>query len=168
MRQLSHDIERYDEHLCLKIPLMLWLTLVFLSRHLLLLGITFLPTTGEEIKVLRELIQPQYLIADLMALPVVIAAIRRRPQAPRWMRRVWRHGRGLLLLATLSDLLMLILSIGLSLGPGHLVQALSQRLNEATLASLIISSSVLLYLATGQLVRDVFRDWPALDVDPGR
>lgn len=166
MRQLSHDIDRYDEHLCLKIPITLWLTLVFLTRHLWLLGITFLPTSGEEIKVLRELIQPQYLIADLIALPVGIAAIRRRPQAPRWMRGLWRRGRGLLVIASLSDLLLLILSLGLNLGPGHPLQALSQRLNEATLASLILGISVLLYLATGALVRDVFRDWPAGDPDP--
>jgi len=40
--------------------------------------ITFLPTTGAEITALRDLIRPEYLIADLLALPVALVAARRR------------------------------------------------------------------------------------------
>jgi len=43
--------------------------------------ITFLPTTGAEITALRDLIRPEYLIADLLALPVALVAARRRLQA---------------------------------------------------------------------------------------
>ncbi|MGB5832050.1 MAG: DUF2919 family protein, partial [Thiohalocapsa sp.] len=82
MKRLRHHPERYDEHLALKVPVTLWLILAFLVRHLILLAITFMPTTGQEIIVLRDLIQPEYLVADALALPVLLVAARRRPEAP--------------------------------------------------------------------------------------
>lgn len=146
--------QHYDDHLALKVPALMWLTLAFLVRHLLLLGITFMPTTGDEITVLRELIRPEYLIADLIALPLLVVALRRRPQAPDWMRKLWSAGRSLL---TLSALVYLAL-----LG-GTLLQSerrFMETVNEATLISILLSMAVLLYLWRSMLVRDLFRDWP--------
>jgi hypothetical protein len=152
---LPHDPSRYDEHLALKVPLTLWLVLAFLLRHLLLLGITFLPTTGEEIKALRDLIRPAYLAADLLALPVAVIAARRRPRAPAWMRRLWPLGRALL---TASALLYLtLLGWQLTTGGKPLVVAL----NEAVLVSALLNIAIVAYLWRSALVRDLFRDFPA-------
>jgi hypothetical protein len=147
--------QHYDEHLALKVPALMWLTLAFLVRHLLLLGITFMPTTGDEITVLRELIRPEYLIADLIALPVLVVALRRRPQAPGWMRKLWSAGRSLL---TLSALVYLALLGGTLLNSER---RLMETLNEATLISILLSVAALLYLWRSVLVRDLFRDFPA-------
>jgi len=146
--------EHYNDDLVLKVPVPLWLVLVFLVRHLLLLGITFLPTTGEEIRVLRELVRPEYLIADLIALPVLLIAIRRRPQAPDWMRRLWPTGPWLLSLSVLTHLILLgraLAAVG---------QPLERSLNEATLIVVLLDLAVLAYLWRSRLLRDLFRMFP--------
>jgi len=157
---MHYATSRYDEYLTLKVPPTLWLVLVFLLRHLLLLGITFMPTTGEEIRVLRDLIQPEYLIADLIALPLGVAAARRRPQAPDWMRSVWRAGR-LLLSASAAVYLALLTA--------HLVrsgQPLIAAVDEAVLISALLNLAVIAYLWRSPLLRDVFSEFPAAPVAP--
>ncbi len=150
----NHDPDCYDANLNLKVPFALWLVLAFLVRHMLLLGITFMPTTGSEIKVLRELIQPLYLLADLIALPVVVVALTRRPESPQWMRRLWPWGRVLLSVSVL-------VYVGL-LGWRLLTAArpLIAVLDEPTLVSLLLSLMVLVYLWGSPLVRDLFREFP--------
>lgn len=154
MRQLKYAPERYDEHLCLKVPVTLWLALLFLVRHLLLLGITFLPTTGEEIKVLRELVRPEYLISDVFTLPVLAAAVRRRPQAPQWMRSVWPASRVLLTLS--AGLYPLLLTTTALLSPRPLTHAV----NEASLISAFLSLAIIAYLWRSPITKDLFRQWP--------
>jgi hypothetical protein len=159
--------EHYNDDLVLKVPVPLWLVLVFLVRHLLLLGITFLPTTGEEIRVLRELVRPEYLIADLIALPVLLIAIRRRPQAPDWMRRLWPMGRWLLALSVLTHLVLLGRALAV------FGQPLERSLNEATLIVVLLDLAVLGYLWRSRLLRDLFRTFPesqhrGTDADHGR
>jgi hypothetical protein len=154
LNMLPHHPNRYDETLTLKVPGTLWLTLAFLLRHLLLLGITFLPTTGEEITVLRDLIRPEFLAADLLALPVAIVAARRRPQAANWMRRLWPFGR---LLLTLSALLYLVLmGAGIATSGAPLVRSLT----EGMMISALLNLAVIAYLWRSRLVGDLFREFP--------
>jgi hypothetical protein len=148
------DPDRYDADLNLKVPAMLWLVIAFQLRHLLLLGITFLPTTGTEINVLRELIRPIYLLADLTALPVAVVALRRRAQSPMWMRRLWPAGRALLMASVVLYLGLLGLQL---LGASRPLIAV---LDEATLVSLLLSLAALGYLWRSALVRDLFREFP--------
>jgi hypothetical protein len=152
---LRYDPSRYDEGFNLKVPLTLWLAIAFLLRHLLLLGITFLPTTGEEITVLRDLIKPEFLAADLIALPIAVVAARRRPTAANWMRRVWPLGRVLLSTSALLYLTLLISSLISSGAP------LVRTVNEGVLISALINVALLLYLWRSPLVRDLFREFPA-------
>jgi hypothetical protein len=151
---LPHDPSHYDEHLTLKVPVTLWLVLAFLLRHLLLLGITFLPTTGEEITALRDLVRPAYLTADLLALPVAIVAARRRPQAPDWMRRLWPLGRALLIASAV--LYLALLGERLATGSEPLITAI----DEAVLISTLLNIAVIAYLWRSALVRELFRDFP--------
>lgn len=151
---MHYDPSRYDEHLTLKVPFTLWLVLAFLLRHLLLLGITFLPTTGEEITLLRNLIQPAYLACDLLALPVAIVAARRRPEAANWMRRLWPWGRGLLIASAVLYLVLLAGRIGLSGEP------LITAVDEAVLISGLLNLAVIAYLWRSRLAQDLFREFP--------
>lgn len=152
--QLRHDPSHYDEHLTLKVPLALWLVLGFLLRHILLLGITFMPTTGEEITALRDLIRPAYLAADLLALPVAVVAARRRPRAPDWMRRLWPHGRALLTASALLYLALLSMDVITS------GRALIKAVDEAVLISALLNLAVIAYLWRSVLARDVFGEFP--------
>jgi len=151
---MYHAPDRYDEHLTLKVPPMLWLTLVFLVRHLLLLGITFMPTTGQEITVLRDLVRPEYLIADLIALPMLVVAVRRRPEAPDWMRRLWPAGRALLSLSALVYLVLLARTLVTSGRP------LTNAVDDSVLISALLNLAVVAYVARSPLVRDLFREFP--------
>jgi hypothetical protein len=150
-RYASH---RYDDDLLLKVPILLWLTLIFLVRHLLLLGITFLPTTGEEIEVLRNLVRPELIIADLPAALVMAAGFRRRRPCPEWARRVWRRAREIL---TLSILVYLGLLVAALAGSGL---PLPDAIDEPILVSLLASLAVAVYLWRSRLVADVVRDCP--------
>ena len=153
--RLRYPLERYDAQFNLRIPATLWLIMVLLLRHGLLLIITFMPTTGKEITVLRDLIRPEFLLADALALPVFVSAIRRNAKrTPAWMPRVWRHARTLLSLSLL--LYLALLSAPLLAGTGPLVQ----RLSEAALLSALLNLAALAYLWRSPLLPDLFRDWP--------
>lgn len=160
MSTAPYGPERYDEYLALKVPVTLWLAMIFLLRHLLLLGITFMPTTGQEITVLRDLVRPEYLISDLIALPVVIAALRRRPRAPRWMRRLWPFGRVLLTVSAASYLALLGRALTVSGKP------LIDALDEPALISALLDAAVIAYLWRSALIRDLFREFPTDDQKP--
>lgn len=153
--RLPYPPERYDAELNLRVPATLWVIMALLLRHGLLLIITFMPTTGKEITVLRELIRPEYLLADAIALPVFISAIRRHAaKRPAWMPVIWRRARPLLSLSILLYLGLLTNSLVVSVGP------LEQRLTEAVLASAMLNLAALAYLWRSRLLPDLFRDWP--------
>jgi hypothetical protein len=151
---INYPAHRYTDDLVLRVPPGLWLVMLFLVRHLLLLGITFLPTMGQETLVLRGLIQPQYLIADLAALPILVAATRRRPEAGWVWRVLWPWGRALL---TASALAFPALAAGRLLASGR---PLALGVDGPLLASLLASLTVVAYLWRSPLARDVFREFP--------
>jgi hypothetical protein len=153
-RRPRYPSHRYDDDLLLKTPFLLWLTLAFLVRHLLLLGITFLPTTGEEIEVMRNLVRPELLFADLPAALVMAAGLRRRRPCPDWVRRIWQRAREIL---TLS--LIIYLGVLLALFGGSSVP-LRDAIDEPLLVSLLLSLAVAAYLWRSRLVADVVRDCP--------
>jgi hypothetical protein len=159
MHRIKYAPQHYDEHLSLKVPVTLWLAMAFLVRHLLLLGITFLPTTGREIVILRDLVQPEYLIADLIALPVLVTAMRRGPRGPRWLPRIWTAGPILLSVAAMLYPLLLGIAAFRSARPVAAV------ISEASLVSALISLAIFTYIWRSPLVRDLFRDWPSANTD---
>lgn len=151
---VSYPAHCYTDNLVLRVPPALWLVMLFLVRHLVLLGITFLPTMGQEVLPLRDLVRPQYLIADLVALPVLIAAARRRPEAGWFWRAIWPHGR---LLLTASALAYPALAVGRLLASGR---PLALGIDGPLLAGLVASLAVVVYLWRSPRVRDVFREFP--------
>ncbi len=151
---LHYPPHRYSDTLVLRVPPALWLAMLVLVRHLILLGVSFLPTMGQEVLFLRGLVRPEYLIADLIALPVLIAAARRRPEAGPVWRAVWARGRTLL---SASALAFPVIALGGLLASGRpLVLALDGGLVAGVLASLLVVA----YLWRSPLARDCFREFP--------
>jgi len=150
-----YPARRYRDDLVLKVPPSLWLVMLVEVRHLVLLGITFLPTMGPEILFLRGLIRPGYLLADFIALPVLIAAARRRPEAGPLWRAVWPWGRTLL---TASALAFPLLAMGRVLASGR---PLALAVDAPLLAGILASLGVVVYLWRSPLVRDRFLEFPA-------
>lgn len=153
-RQPVYGSDRYDDDLLLKVPILLWLALAFCVRHLLLLGITFLPTTGEEIEIFRNLIRPEFLVADLPAAAVLLAGFRRRRPCAGWVSRIWRRAREIL---TVSIVLYLGLLVRHMLGSG---ESLDRTIDEPLLISVLLSLAAVAYLWRSPLLADVLRDCP--------
>ena len=151
---IRYPPERYSDDLILRVPPALWLVMLFLVRHVILLGITFLPTMGEEVLMVRGLVRPWYLPADLLALPVLIAAARRRAEAGTILRLAWSRGATLLTLSALAFPILAVAGIMLSGRP--LLIGLDAPLLGATLGSLWVIG----YLHRSPLARDAFGDSP--------
>jgi len=144
----------YDENLVLRVPALLWLVMIMLVRHFIFVGLTFLPSAGDAMTYLRDLVEPIFLISDLVAAPVLFVAMTRKPGSPPWMRGIWRRGRVLLIAAALVYIVIWI---------AHF--AVEQRwhfaaLKTALFTSLILDLVVLVIVSSSPLIREVFRDFP--------
>lgn len=150
----AHPAYRYDEHLVLKIPPLLWMAMLFLVRHAILILLSYLPRTGDAMIYLRDLVDPIFLLADLPAALVLFSAVRRKPEAPDWMRALWQKGRTLLAGSALLYLVLLAGSLTASARPPLSI------LSEALILSVFLNLTVLAYLGRSPLVRDVFAEFP--------
>ena len=155
MKQLpAYPVDRYDEHLVLKIPTLLWFVMLFLVRHAILVLLSFLPRTADAMTYLRDLVDPLFLLADVPAAVVLFAAVRRKPGVPGWIPALWQRGRPLLASSALLYLLLLIASLATSARP------LLPTVNEALILSILLNLAIFAWLVRSPLVKDVFADFP--------
>jgi len=103
-----YDPSDYDEDGQMRVGLLLWLVIVFLSRHIVLLmlvAVSSIVGLGKGLEFLYS--SPLFLLASLPALLVLIAGLRRGPKAGLWLQRVWSVGRLFLIAAVVTDLALL-------------------------------------------------------------
>ena len=105
-RFLPYHPDAYDEHFALRIPPALWALMIYAvhAEALLLLG--HLPQGGAELAFLLDYVRVGDLLASLPAVAVVIAALRRRPEAGRVLRALWSVGAWLLSASLLADVVL--------------------------------------------------------------
>jgi len=147
----------YDDDGTLLPGWVLWLVILFLCRHLLILGLGALSTfvgagrgiEGQATGFMYS--DPRLLIASLPALLVLAAAMRRHPAAGLWARRIWHRGRPLLAMAALCDLAIR----GAAWASAHVA------LSEMQLAMALADIYVVVYLYRSRRVAAVFADFPA-------
>jgi DUF2919 family protein len=102
-KNTSYDFTRYNHHGVLRVNWMLWLVLLYMTRHTLLLAfLVFAASRGPAdggigSLVISALFEPVYMISDLPALALVIALGARVPQAGKTVRAIWRHGKHIIL-----------------------------------------------------------------------
>lgn len=158
----SFNPAQYDDDGTLRVGALLWLTLVFLNRHLLFLALAGVSAfVGSRRGLGSDALSmfyssPRFLLGSLPALPILIAAIRRGPKAgalPRWF---WRHGKPWLLAAAILDLLLLITS----LVSGH--RALNEWIGLWGISDLYIIA----WLLRSQRLPAVFADFPESSSKP--
>ena len=104
-----YDPSDYDEDGQMRIGLLLWLVIVYLSRHIVLLmlvAVSSIVGLGKGLEFLYS--SPLFLLAALPALLVLVAGLRRGPKAGPWLQRVWSAGRWLLLVSVIIDLALLM------------------------------------------------------------
>jgi hypothetical protein len=140
----------------LKVSALLWLIVLYLSRHLLVLMVGGLSTfmgsrSGLDTSGLSILYSsPAFLPASLPALVVLVARLRRVAGAGSFVRWVWRGGRYWLIAAALIDLTTLAVHWTLGwLGT-----------TQMQVAGAFVDAYIMVYLVRSRRARDLFRDFP--------
>ena len=157
----SYNPDRYhpshfDDDMCLRPPLLLWLAAIYLARAALLpiaIGIGHIANVDDKAFVLlRSLWSPAGLVPALVALPVLYALFRRAPAAGRMTRWCWAHGRILLAVSAGIDAALTLLQFT---GPTELG-------DQAVIAmgTGIADLYFLTYILFARRVRDAFTDFP--------
>lgn len=95
---MKYDYSRYNHHGALRVNWVLWLVLLYMTRHTLVLAIlVFASSRGHASLGASALFEPVYMLSDLPALALMFALGARVPQAGKFPRAVWRHGRQIIL-----------------------------------------------------------------------
>jgi hypothetical protein len=159
----SYDVRRYphseyDQHLCLKPSILLWLAIVYLSRAVTLPFVVGLSSWGSGdssgMEFLRGLFSTGTLVPSFIAVLVLYALIRRASSPSESARWIWARGRLLLALAAIIDL-------GVSLATAQVgFGQLTDQGVSAMLAGLF-DLYFLAYVLFARRARDTFSDFPA-------
>ncbi len=151
----QYPFSAYDKYLCLKPDFSIWLVLAFLLRPyvVVLLSITNRRDTMGLINLVYSdrLAMILAAIAAIPAIFVVYAFIKRVPDAPDKVRRIWQHGRELLLGSSFLNILVVFLP---------LLTGLVRGVSMIGWAQFGVSVYIIYYLFTERRVRDTFADFP--------
>jgi DUF2919 family protein len=154
--ELRYPASAYDDQMCLKAPLLLWLAVLYLSRAFTLpiamaIG-HFAGVDSRATVALRSLWSVDGLIPSVIAAVVLYALFRRVPTASGLVRWIWARGRMFLLIAAGLDILLLVVAV-----------FLQGEINDSSLLSLsaaVIDLYFLVYLLAARRVRQVFSEFP--------
>lgn len=153
----SYPSSYYDEQLCLKPPLLLWVAVLFLSRAIVLPVVMaighFAGVDAGAISLFRGFWSLDALIPSLVAAAILYALCRRVPTASGPVRWIWAHGRVLLSVAAIAD--MVLLSTSLIRQQGIYDQSLFSVL------AVVADVYFLIYILAARRVRHVFSEFPA-------
>jgi hypothetical protein len=160
-RLANYSDASFDQYLCLKPPLMLWVAILFLSRAVALPFMVGISTmNGGSLQDLASatggLVGLNTLLPSLVALTVPYAFLRRSPTGSRLSRWIWAHGRSILAVAAALDLAMSLWE------PLFRHRAYADHVEFALLVGLF-DVYFFVYILTSRRLRDVFSDFPAAD-----
>jgi hypothetical protein len=152
----SYPASYYDDQMCLKPPLLLWVAVLYLSRAITLpvamaVG-HFAGVDSRAIDSFRAFWSLDALIPSLIAAIVLYALVRRVPTASGLVRWIWARGQILLVAAAVLDIVLL--AIGL-IRQGEI--------NDASLMSLfaaVVDGYFLVYILAARRVRHAFAEFP--------
>jgi len=151
----SYSPSDYDDDMCLKPPILLWLALIWLSRAIMLpiaIGLGHVAGVNPDaLSMLRDYWQGDQLIPAAISLPVLFVCCRRLSTASKVLRWVWARGRALL-----------ILSVGLDIALAAMQLRHQETADEMVLAlsTTGVDFYLLAYLLAARRVRDTFLDFP--------
>lgn len=143
----------YDENLCIKVSISLWLAIVFLLRPyaVMLLSLANMSDHTQLIYLLYEN-DTTFVLGAMAALPAMVLFIawtKRRPDSGGTIRWIWHHGRAFLTMSAVLNLIIVVISaFWAGRGP---------RFADVTQA--ILTVYIILYLYRSERVRDTFLDF---------
>jgi hypothetical protein len=154
----SYSASSYDDFLCIKPPLLLWIAVLYLARAVALpivWGLSSLAAMSPEARTLIfGLTSPSGLVPSLVAAAVLYALFRRVPAASDRVRWIWARGRSLLAVSAVMDL-------ALSLAQSPLWRPSGADASPMPLLAAAFDLYFLVYILTTRRVRDTFADFPA-------
>jgi hypothetical protein len=152
----AYPASQYDDQMCLKPPLLLWVAVLYFSRAITLpLAMAighFAGVDGKAIDAFRALWSPEALIPSTIAIVMLYTLCRRVPSASKPVRWIWAHGRIVLCVAAVLDMVLLLI--------GLLRQT---ELNDQSIWSIFAAGAdlyFLLYILAARRVRDAFAEFP--------
>ncbi len=160
---MTYDYRRYNQHDVLKPHWGFWLTILFLSRHVI--GFILVAMSGRgggrvgvgkeaiDLGSVMSLIEPIYMIADIPALVLLYALGARLPKSGAAVRWVWDAGRWLILASIAIYLTLFALTRGVDV----------ETFGRATWVSLALSALVVTYVLGSKFMKDLFGQFPVAD-----
>lgn len=150
---LTYPSYRYDDNFALKVPLLLWLTLLYGVRHLLIIAVArMMPLDVFGTPWLYMQSSMLFLATDAVAVLLLFASGHRAPTGSTFMRQAWKRGRWLLAGAYCATIALFVyLNRETISDPGdpHFLEAI---------LVVAIDLAFIAYLLGSRLARDVFRD----------
>ncbi|MBK6743681.1 MAG: DUF2919 family protein [Hydrogenophilales bacterium] len=148
----------YSDNLCLKVPLLLVLAMLFSVRHLFIVFLAYNPSPkmAASFTYLQAFQSPWFVFSDLPALLVLIAWLKRLPESGVFWRGVWKRGRLLLTISLLIQFALLLWQQGQGLYQAYSFTD-SQRF---VIVNLGLDLLMIYYLWRFAIVGDVFADFP--------
>ncbi len=163
---MTYDYRRYNQYDVLKPHWGFWLTILFLSRHVIgFILVSMSGRGGGRVGVEKEaidlggvmsLIEPIYMIADVPALVLLYALGARLPKSGAVVRWLWDAGRWLILASVAIYLALFVLKRGFDV----------ETFGPATWVSLALSAVVVTYALGSKFLKDLFGQFPAADASP--
>jgi hypothetical protein len=152
----SYNPSDFDEEMCLKPPVLLWVVVLYLSRGIALpiaVGIGHvLGIDTAAMAALRGFWKVDDFVPALVAIPVLYALFRRTSKASRTVRWLWTNGRILLAAAAAIDIALSISSLLPFAELGD--QA------AAAICGIVMDAYFIIYILKARRVRDTFSDFP--------
>lgn len=151
--------EAYDRQGCLKVSVLLLLTMLYAIRHMAIVFLAYNPSPrlNAAFAFLQPLAEPWFVAADLPALLVLLAWWQRRPEAKALWRRIWHSGRVLLTTSLLLQFVLLAHAQGLRLWESYYLTQ-GERL---AIVTLVLNLLLVYYLWRSPRVGDTFAEFPA-------
>ena len=156
-----YNFSDYDKYLSLKINFELWLIIAYFLRPVILKISTILMgrrAKSDSVSGLKDLVYPDdfgFFLAFVTIIPVVLvifAYMKRKPEAPDYIRTLWRYSGKLLLLAAALNVVVVFVPF---------LFDMAYRINLIGWGQVAIAAYIIFYLMTSRRVRDTFADFPA-------
>jgi hypothetical protein len=152
----TYPASHYDDQMCLKPPVLLWVAVLYLSRALTLpiamaLG-HFVGVDEKAITLFRGFWSADALVPSAIAAVLLYALMRRVPTASPQVRWIWAHGRIVLAISAVLDIALLLIAL-----------IRGGEINDQSMWSLVAATGdlyFLLYILIARRVRQTFFEFP--------
>jgi hypothetical protein len=160
--QIIYTPDDYDQHMALKPSTGMIVTFFIGIRHFALILLPAIMSIksrggGPDLSYLDHLVSPALLVGDLFMLPVLLAWVKRTPNASKIWERIWGNGKFLMLAAFLIQSLAFTY---LSVIPEISSLSSGKPLSLFPFYYLFLTLIFVYYISASQRIKDVFADWP--------